>query len=436
MAYAVQTRDGGELNRLYEEDRPVHEWYRFVLSFPPHLVRKYIEQFNLGRHHWVLDPFCGTGTTLVECKKNGIPSVGLEANPVVQYAAATKVNWCVDPDDLVAHAEAVADATCQILHAEGLEDDPLFQPLTHGREVELRTLSKDQERLLIKNSISPKPLHKAIVLIEQLNEMLDERFVAHEKTALAKQLVYSISNLRFGPEVGVGKAKEDVPVVSLWLRGVKEMADHLHRVCDRRDIPAFVKLHDSRSLDPSLEPLAFDGVITSPPYPNEKDYSRTTRLESVLLGFMKDRADLRAQKQRLLRSNTRTVYKQDADERWVEHNERVQKLADSIEAKRVELGKTSGFEKLYARVVRLYFGGMARHLEELKQILAPGAQLAYVVGDQASFFRILIRTGEILAEIAEELGYEVTGIDLFRSRFSTATQEHLREEVVLLRWPG
>ncbi len=77
---------------------------------------------------------------------------------------------------------------------------------------------------------------------------------------------------------------------------------------------------------------------------------------------------------------------------------------------------------------------MARHLEVLKPLLKPGAQLAYVVGDQASFFRIPIRTGEILAEIAERLGYEVTDIDLFRTRFSTATQEPLREEVVLLRW--
>ena len=79
---------------------------------------------------------------------------------------------------------------------------------------------------------------------------------------------------------------------------------------------------------------------------------------------------------------------------------------------------------------------MARHLEELKRVLAPGAQLAYVVGDQASFFRIIIRTGEILSVIAENRGYEVTGIDLFRTRFSTATQDYLREEVVLLRWNG
>ena len=60
-----------------------------------------------------------------------------------------------------------------------------------------------------------------------------------------------------------------------------------------------------------------DAVITSPPYPNEKDYTRTTRLESVLLGFLTDRASLRRMKEGLLRSNTRNVYKDDDDDRWI-----------------------------------------------------------------------------------------------------------------------
>jgi hypothetical protein len=62
--------------------------------------------------------------------------------------------------------------------------------------------------------------------------------------------------------------------------------------------------------------------------------------------------------------------------------------------------------------------------------------LAYVVGDQASYLRVLIRTGTILADIAQSLGYEVVAIDLFRTRLATATKAQLREEVVLLRWPG
>ena len=79
---------------------------------------------------------------------------------------------------------------------------------------------------------------------------------------------------------------------------------------------------------------------------------------------------------------------------------------------------------------------MTQHLSELRAVLRSGAQLAYVVGDQASYLRVMIRTGQLLADIAQSLGYELVDIDLFRTRLATATREQLREEVVLLRWPG
>jgi hypothetical protein len=177
-----------------------------------------------------------------------------------------------------------------------------------------------------------------------------------------------------------------------------------------------------------------DAVITSPPYPNEKDYTRTTRLESVILGFLKDKRALRALKQQLVRSNTRSVYKRDNDDQAVAQNTEISKLAEEIESRRIRLAKTSGFERMYGRVTKLYFGGMARHLSDLRGVLKPGAHLAYVVGDQASYLRVMIRTGQILADLARSLGYTVEGVDLFRTRFATATGESLREEVVILRW--
>jgi signal transduction protein with GAF and PtsI domain len=45
----------------------------------------------------------------------------------------------------------------------------------------------------------------------------------------------------------------------------------------------------------------------------------------------------------------------------------------------------------------------------------------------------MIRTGRLLADIAQRQGYRVEGIDLFRTRLATATGEQLREEVVLLK---
>ena len=138
----------------------------------------------------------------------------------------------------------------------------------------------------------------------------------------------------------------------------------------------------------------------------------------------------------IARKFTRNVYKGDEDDAWVESHAEIQKIAASIERRRIALKKTSGFERMYAKVTKLYFGGMARHFHELKTVLRPGARLAYVVGDQASYLRVMIRTGQLLADIAKSQGYEVTGIDLFRTRLSTTTGDQLREETVLLRWPG
>lgn len=137
-----------------------------------------------------------------------------------------------------------------------------------------------------------------------------------------------------------------------------------------------------------------------------------------------------------MRSNTRSVYRADAEDELVAGHEGIQRIARCIERRRIEQHRTSGFERQYARVTKLYFGGMVRHLSSLRSRLRPGARLAYVVGDQASYLRVMIRTGKILGELAQKLGYELSGIDLFRTRIATASRQQLREEVVRLRWPG
>jgi hypothetical protein len=437
MPIANVSRAHREDNRLRPEDRSAHDWYRFVLAFPPHLVREYIARFGLNHTHRVLDPFAGTGTTLVECKKLGIPSIGIEANPVPSLAAQVKTDWDIDPDELSGHAAQVAELASQRLEARGFadcDDLPLF---ASGRSrSELKTLPQETQRLLLKGSISPVPLHKTLVLMEVLDELKDEHFYRHERLALARTIVFGASNLQFGPEVGVGPPKADAPVVRVWLSAVLGMATDLRRLGELAGTPVAVHQGDSRQPQLILDSNLVDAVITSPPYPNEKDYTRTTRLESVLLGFIRSKDDLRALKQSLLRSNTRGVYQGDDDDHLVAGHPEISRIAEAIEARRIELGKTSGFERMYARVTRLYFGGMARHLAELRAVLRPGARLAYVVGDQASYLQVMIRTGQLLADIAVTLGYEVLGIDLYRTRLATQTREQLREEVVVLRWPG
>lgn len=419
-------------NEVKADDRAFHAWYRFVLSYPPHLVREYFHRFSLSPGDVVLDPFCGTGTTLVEAKLNQLQAVGIEANPFPHFASTVKTDWRIDPIELLHKAEQIAEATHKTLREQGIDDNRTYD----GDNLGLHTLSPEAAKALIKDSISPAPLHKTLVLLDNLRRYETESTYHYCLLALGKALVTSIGNLKFGPEVGVGRVKQDVAVIPSWLAEVHRMADDLRAIDSREYPPTNVYLHDARSVGQLLPAGSIDAVITSPPYPNEKDYTRTTRLETVILGFADDIHGVQTVKKRLVRSNTRSVYRDDDDQQWVADHEGIQRLANEIEQRRIELGKNSGFEKLYARVTRLYFGGMARHLAELRPALKPGAKLAYVVGDQASYLRVMIRTGTILAELAERLGYQVEGIDLFRTRFATATQADLREEVVVLRWPG
>ena len=362
--------------------------------------------------------------------------MGIEANPMASFASRVKVDWRPDPDGLKNHARRIYESVSEEFKSSGIFDEPLLRLLNNNSHPVLRSLKPELEKMLLKDSISALPLHKTLVLLDHIRKEDHPDFLNHELLALAKALVNSISNLRFGPEVGVGVVKEDAPVMGLWQKEVDLMVDDLRHFKDLTDIPSEVHQADARQMMDLLEPRSIDAVITSPPYPNEKDYTRTTRLELVLLGFVKDKNGLQALKKNMVRSNTRSVYKVDDDDQWIAKNERIQEIADAIEKRRIELGKTSGFERLYARVTKLYFGGMFRHLRDMRVVLKPGAFLAYVVGDQASYLRVMIRTGEILSDIARSLGYEVIGIDLFRTRLATATGEQLREEVVVLRWPG
>lgn len=412
---------GNVENKLRVEDSSIHDWYRFVLSFPPHLVQQYLETFCVDQTSFVLDPFCGTGTTNVECKKHGVSSWGIEASPLTHFVSKTKCVWANDTFNFLNTAKQIALAAARTINS-------LSKP---------RTLSEEQTSLILKNSICEQPLSSTLVLRDSIRAA-NSPFEDYYLLALAKHIVYSYSNLKFGPEVGISrKKKESVDVVEIWLSEIERMETDLEYWKHHSSTFADISLGDARSIPKRDYIGKVDCVITSPPYPNEKDYSRTTRLESVILGFIKTKDDLRNIKKGFIRSNSKNVYRSDNDAQYISNIGSINKLSSEIEERRLELGKTSGFEKLYASVVKQYFGGMARHLSELKPYLRNGASLAYVVGDQASYFQIPIRTSVLLGEVAESIGgYRVDRVDTFRKRFATATETWLNEDVLVLKYKG
>lgn len=106
----------------------VHNWYRLRLGYSDHLVADLLEDFGLKAKDRVLDPFCGSGTSLVECMKKGIDSTGIDANPASCFAATVKTNWLLRPETVLSLLDEVETSFERHLRRSSvLWTDPTFQ---------------------------------------------------------------------------------------------------------------------------------------------------------------------------------------------------------------------------------------------------------------------------------------------------------------------
>lgn len=425
------------LQRL--EDGRFHRWYRFVLAYSDKLVTDLIERYDVNEGV-LLDPFCGTGTTLVASKGQGIPSVGIDSNPVAAFASTVKTDWTVDADSLV-------QAFSRIRRRFG-RFKTIYEPRRSVDKrliVDLRAyLAKspvadrveyfESSGMLKRKWMSEVPMLQSFALMHMVETTDATQNVRNLLRLLLTAAVQErVANIAFGPELYVKRAKLSQPkdVLGAFAEKVSQAAD------DLRNAPpthATVEVHtvDSRNMNAVITPGTVSRVITSPPYPTEKDYTRNSRLELVFLGFVTDLGGLRSVKKEMIRSHSKGIYSTDDDGSLVDDVVSVQRIADEL-ARRAD-GLTYGFAKLYPRIITEYFGGMRRHLRSLRPLMEDGGIAAYVVGEQTCYLQTYTPTATILGEIAELEEFEVKEILPFRVRTgSTGRGRLIREEVLVLR---
>ena len=399
----------------------IHNWYRITLGFSDQLVSGLLDKFEVESGQWVLDPFCGSGTTLVECKKRGVNSIGIDANPSSFFASKVKVNWGLNISKILQFAMQIeGEYKKEIKNSSSYKADPTFTYLS-------------ESGMLERGWISPKPLKKSIVLkraISTINLPLKYRELYF--LALVDEVVTDASNIKFGPQPYCSDPKDDVDVLGGFLKRINNMANDLKKIKPISNSVTKVLLGDARECDRVvLHPRLFTSVICSPPYPGEHDYTRHSRLELAFLEDVTDKGSLRLIKRRMIRSNTKGIYKEDNDFEYVVNNESLEPIIRKINKRAKD--KSHGFARLYSTVVQEYFGGMKKHLINLKKLLKPGAQCAYVVGDQSSYLQVHIPTAKILGEIADELGYQVVEISPWRTTWATRTSKKLNENILIFK---
>jgi len=78
----------------------VHQWYDYLEDFPFSLLEESIKKYKLKKGNLVLDPFCGSGTTLVSSNFFGLNAMGIDSNPLMCLVSKVKTTWDIDIERL------------------------------------------------------------------------------------------------------------------------------------------------------------------------------------------------------------------------------------------------------------------------------------------------------------------------------------------------
>lgn len=422
---------------------PFHNWYNFVLGYSPEFPRFMLEREGVTPADLVVDPFMGSGTTLVCCKLLGIPSKGIDANDFMVDAARTKLCWHADITRLKRLRNEILgqieyEYSKYTWASEMPKQRTLFDALEDDEE-KVSYLTYVQERrpaMLVEKYLSDKPFARASIINDIIQRALgDDPLKPYFDLAL-DSIIVPISNIRYGPGFGVVAPRDDVDVLSLFSSKLQKMIQDLESVDDQqRAVPSDVMLGDARFLSEFLAPDSTALMITSPPYPGDHEYTKHTRLELIFRGYARNIDEFRTIKRRMLRASTTNLYNDDNDREPIADLQSIRDVTSLIHERLEHDGATSGFEKLYTKLVWEYFGGMYKVLMEVWRTLRPGGKIALLVSDSHAFKMVHIQTAKILQEIGERAGFVNPEVVLWQLKMSTSHKYNLRENVLILSKP-
>lgn len=402
---------------------PFHDWYNFVLGYTPTFPQYMIDRERMTSEDLVVDPFSGSGTTQLVCKYNKIPSIGIDANDFMVFASSQKLKWDLDID---CFRKTKRELISRIEEALGQID------FANNDFVE--KLSEDYwPENMDKRYISKKPIIKIHIIKDQIDEICTEE-EQHKMFSFAlSSILVPISNVKYGPGFGVRKAKDDVDVLAQYVEKLDMIESDIEKVDEEQiNTPARAILGDSRIMSEYIGENKVSLMITSPPYPGDHEYTKHSKVELIFNEMAGDLASFRKIKKRMIVSSTTNIYKENNAKLLVENNQSIKDVTDEIQKRLDEDNATSGYEKLYTRLVWEYFGCMKQVLEESLKVLKPGGKIALLVSDSHAFKMVHIQTAEILKEIGEEIGFSKSEIVLWQLKNSTSHKYQLRENILIL----
>ena len=413
---------------------PGYRWYKFKEGYSSALVEYILDELNI-RSGMVLDPFAGSGASLFASAERGLDTLGIELLPIgTEIIEARKIIF----------ESKNHDKLTKFLR-KWIDERPWLKE-KNGRKL---------NHIKITNGAFPDKTEELLgKFLNAIDKVVDKNYrrilrfallcVLEEVSFTRKDGQYLRWDHRSGR--GYGKKKFDKGEIRDFNESIaKKLGDIFDDLTGGNSLldlikKPTVKLGDIEvlkgsclSILPELESNKFDFLMTSPPYCNRYDYTRTYALELALLGT--DEEEIRILRQAMMsctvenkdKENLNQLFSKDIFQKantTFEQQEELQTIIRFLEERRIakELNNPG-----IVRMVKNYFCETTLCARLLKK----GAPFV-MVNDNVRYAGANIPVDLILSAIAEEAGFDVEKIWVLPTGKGNSSQQmgaHGREEL-------
>ncbi|MBU4331801.1 site-specific DNA-methyltransferase [Patescibacteria group bacterium] len=348
-----------------------HGYHRYPAKFIPQIVsrlnKKYTKKGDL-----IVDPFGGCGTTSVESKVMGRPSISVDINPVAV---------------LIAKAKATA---IEPLKLEKEFIDFKYQIGNYTPKIEVKTPKHER----IDYWFKPEEKRKLAYIFTEISKI---------KNRDIRDFFYcGFSNILKNCSIWLQKSnkptrdfKKKLPdPFRVFLRQIKAMlkgnAEFYNLLRERGFLNVLCKVHcaDARAIPTKNNSVAL--IVTSPPYVTSYEYADLHQLTALWFEYTKNLSDFRKRFIGTSHNGVKDV---------ILNSQIAEKIKQDLEIKNKKLSKE----------VSIYFSEMNQCFKEMKRILKKGGRTCIVIGN-TSLKGVEILNAEVFVEQMQNLGLKIDDI--------------------------
>ena len=393
-----------------------HKLHAYPAKFIPHIPRWFLREYGHAGST-MLDPFCGSGTALVEANMLGIHALGVDINPLTRLLLRAKTELVEHPDDFARRCLQAAE--------RAREHPPDYIPAIPNYETWFLPQAREElARIFGYLLANPHDLPKPVRDFMLVSASATVRKVCNADPRISKPFISQQMRARLRAGTVEQRALRifERTTRTFLDRKIKymRMLSNLAEVWGYRPKSRLVEGSDARTLE-GIGDHCIDAIVTSPPYANAQEYFRSIKLELYWLNLIPD-------------GSLATLNRALVGTERVPAAECQQPPSFGLPALDHALGKIFLLDRKRAHIVLRYFQDMRSSIEQCYRVLKPGGYFGLLVGDNV-IRKVPLDTHSFLQEIAERVGFstEEVGYDRIVAR-GLAPKRHETAGLIDVEW--